>query len=466
MATTSIWDVNDNLKRVLDYISNPEKTNTVSESDYHYNGLNQVISYTTQDLKTEKQLYVSGINCSMATAYQDMMITKKAYHKTDGILAYHAYQSFAPGEVDAETAHQIGIELAQAMWGDRFEVLVSTHLDKEHYHNHFVINSVSFKDGLKYYDNKENYKKIRQLSDDLCRKYKLSVIDHPKKKSMHYAEWQAEKQHRPTWRSAIREDVDYAINKSMTMKQFFQNLEAHGYEIKYGKHIAIRPPTKERFVRLRSLSNDGHYTEESIKELILTNSIIKWESVQEAEPKKYYYKGDITKARKLTGFRALYFRYMYKMGILPKNAPNKKRVHFLLKEDLRYMDQITQETTLLCKNKIDTLDELDQKVVKVQTRLDGLVKERRCVYNKIRRCRNPDSKEKLQQDVAYLSAQIKSLRKEVVLYESIKHRSLTMKQKLEIVKEQERKERDSDERRRRNSRSGGKDVLTGNRSGS
>ena len=138
MATTSIWDVKDNLKRVLDYISNPEKTKNPNESDYHYNGLSQAISYTTQDCKTEKQLYVSGINCSMATAYQDMMITKKSFQKTDGILAYHAYQSFVPGEVDAETAHQIGIELAQSMWGDRFEVLVSTHLDQEHYHNHFV----------------------------------------------------------------------------------------------------------------------------------------------------------------------------------------------------------------------------------------------------------------------------------------------------------------------------------------
>lgn len=463
MATTSIWDVKDNLKRVLDYTSNPEKTKTVSESDYHYNGLSQAISYTTQDLKTEKQLYVSGINCTMATALKDMMITKKAFHKIDGILAYHAYQSFSPGEVDAETAHQIGIELAQAMWGDRFEVLVSTHLDKKHYHNHFVINSVSFKDGLKYYDNKENYKKIRLLSDDLCRKYQLSVIDNPKKKSMHYAEWQAEKQHRPTWRSAIREDVDYAISHSMTMKQFYQNLEKQGYEIKYGKHIAVRPPIKERFVRLRSLTSDGHYTEENIKERILTNSIIKWDSIQDdTKTRHYHYKGDMKKARKLTGFRALYFHYMYKMGILPKNAPNKKRVHFLLKEDLRYMDRITEETTLLCKKKINTLDDLEQHEVIAQSRLDNLIKERRCIYNKIRRCRNPDSKAKLQQDVVVLSAEIKSLRKEVVLYESIRHRSVAMKQNLQVVKEQERKEREDNERRRRNSRSGRSDVITGN----
>lgn len=462
MATTSIWDVKDNLKRVLDYASNPEKTKSVSESDYHYNGLSQAISYTTQDLKTEKQLYVSGINCTMATALKDMMITKKAFHKTDGILAYHAYQSFVPGEVDAETAHQIGIELAQAMWGDRFEVLVSTHLDKKHYHNHFVINSVSFKDGLKYYDNKENYKRIRLLSDDLCRKYQLSVIDNPKKKSMHYAQWQAERLHKPTWRSAIREDVDYAISHSMTMKQFYQNLEKQGYEIKYGKHIAVRPPTKERFVRLRSLTSDGHYTEESIKELILTNSIIKWDSIQDdTKTPHYHYKGDMKKARKLTGFRALYFHYMYKMGILPKNAPNKKRVHFLLKEDLRYMDRITEETTLLCKKKINTLDDLDYHEQSVQGRLDNLIKERRCVYNKIRRCRNPDSKAKLQQDVAVLSAEIKSLRKEVVLYESIRHRSVTMKQNLQVEKEQERKEREENERRRRNSRSGRENVPSG-----
>ena len=443
MATTSIWDVSDNLKRVLDYISNPDKTKTPNESDYHYNGLKQAISYTTQDSKTEKQLYVSGINCSMATAFQDMMITKKAFQKTDGILAYHAYQSFVPGEVDAEVAHQIGIELAEAMWGERFEVLVSTHLDQEHYHNHFVINSVSFKDGLKYYDNKENYKKLRKLSDDLCRKYHLSVIENPKKKAMHYAEWHAEKQHKPTWRTAIREDVDFAINKAMTMKQFYQNLEGLGYEIKHGKHIAVRPPTKERFVRLRSLSRDEQYTEENIKERILQNSTIKWESVQgKQKVPVYHYKGDIKKARKLTGFRALYVHYMYCMGIIPKNAPHKKRVHFLLKEDLRYMDSITQETTVLGKKKINTLDDLDKHEAIAQGRLDSLTKERRCVYNKIRRSRNPDSKAKLQQDVAVLSAEIKSLRKEVVLYESIRHRSVTMKQNLAVVKEQERKERE------------------------
>ena len=440
MATTSIWDVKDNLQRVLNYASNPNKTE-LTETSYHYNGLAQAIRYTTSDIKTEKQLYVTGINCNLATAYKEMMITKKGFNKTDGVLAYHAYQSFAPGEVDAETAHQIGIELAQAMWGDDFEVLVSTHLDKAHYHNHFVINSVSFTDGMKYKDNKDNYKKMRRLSDDLCRKYKLSVIEHPKNQNMHYAEWMAEKNHKPTWRSLIRDDVDYAMNHAMTMKQFYSNLEKQGYEIKFGKHIAIRPHGKDRFVRLRSLDKNNTYTEDNIREMILAQSIIKWESISESKKQTYHYKGDLSKARKITGFKALYFKYMYMMGILPKNAPNKKRVHFLLKEDLIYMDKITQEVTLISKKKIENIADLDANEYFAKDQLENLIKERRCIYNKVKRCRNPVSKAQLQQDISTLSKEIKELRKEVTLYEGIRKRSLSMKDKMKMIAEDERKER-------------------------
>lgn len=443
MATTSIWDVKDNLQRVINYASNPNKTE-IHDNSYHYNGLQQAISYTTSDLKTEKQLYVTGLNCSLATAYKEMMITKKGFNKTDGILAYHAYQSFAPNEVDAETAHQIGVELAQAMWGDRFEVLVSTHLDKKHFHNHFIINSVSFIDGKKYKDNKENYKKMRELSDDLCRKYKLSVIENPQNKNMHYAEWLAEQNHKPTWRSVIRDDVDYAISHSMTMKQFYSHLEKQGYEIKFGKYIAIRPKGKERFVRLRSLDRKNTYSEDHIREMILAQSIIKWESMTEPKKQTFKYKGDLSKARKITGFRALYFKYMYMMGILPKNAPNKKRVHFLLKEDLLYIDKITQEVTLISKKKIENITDLDANEYFAKDRLDNLIKERRCIYNKIKRCRKPELKEQLQQDISSLSSEIKELRKEVVLYEAIRQRSLTMKNKLKMI-EQERKEHEEHE---------------------
>lgn len=435
MATTAIWDVSDNLNRVINYASNPEKTEAEKFDQYDFNGLGNVLSYTLDGVKTEKQCYVSGVNVEVTNAYEEMIATKKQYQKEKGILAFHAYQSFAPDEVTAELAHKIGIELAKQMWGERFEVIVSTHLDKKHFHNHFVINSVSFKNGLRYYDNKKNYKRLRLLSDELCKQYSLSVIENPTKKGWHYAEWQAEKENHPTWRSTIRDDVDMAINNAMTYTQFISNLKKQGYEVKsHVKHMAVKLPSMERFIRLRSLSRDNAYDEEHIKERILQNSIVKMESLQKPIFVKYKYKGDLNKARKLTGFRALYFHYLYHMGILPKNNAPRNRVHALLKEDLRYMDQITKETTLLCRHRINTIDDLDKQERFVQERLDKLTKERRCVYNKIRRCKSTEKKELLQQDIGSLSLEIRELRKEVVLYASIRERSVSMKDKLLIIK--------------------------------
>lgn len=446
MATTSIWDIKDNLKRVLDYASNPEKTEA-DEHDYQYNGLNQVISYTTQDMKTEKQLYVTGINCSLSTAYEEMKITKKGFNKTNGILAFHGYQSFKPGEVSAEIAHQIGIELASQMWGERFEVLVSTHLDKAHYHNHFVINSVSFVDGKKYYDNPKNYQKMRNLSDSLCRKYHLSVIEHPMQKGTHYAQWMAEKSHEPTWRSLIKDDVDFAIAHSMSMKQFYKHLHDLGYSIKYGKHVAIKPRNKERYVRLRSLDKLGNYTIDKIEERIYEQSYVHFQSLNRPKQKTnhYYYHGNIKENKnKITGFKALYFRYLYLLRIIPKNAPHKKRMHFLLRDDLRQLDKITQEVTLIGKKNINNITELESHLYFANEQLENFIKERRCIYNKIRRCKSPEKKELLQRDVETFSNRIKDLRKEVMLYEGIKVRSVSIKDKLQQI-QQEEKEQQSKE---------------------
>lgn len=439
MATTAIWDVKDNLKRVLDYCANPNKTTNIDFSEYAYQGLNNVLEYTAQDIKTEKQMYVSCLNCEPETASSEMISTKIRFQKEDGILAFHAYQSFAPNEVSAETAHQIGIEFAQAMWGNRFEVQISTHVDKEHFHNHFVINSVYFVDGKRYKDNKANYRLMRNLSDNLCRKYDLSVIKKPRGSSLHYAEWQANKKHKPTERSLICDDIDFAISQSMTYTQFLNKLKEMGYKVKTNvKYTAVCPPSKNNYFRLYKLKSDGSYDEEHIKARILENKTVRYESLQPTVScKKFVLKGDLSKQHKLTGFRALYFKYMYMMGILPQNRASNKRVHFLLREDLRYMDQISKETTLLCKQKIDTIEQLDYKESITKYQLDSYIKERRCIYNKIRRCRNPETKKLLQKDVVSLSADIKRLRKEVVLYEGIRNRSGLMKDKLHKIYKQE-----------------------------
>lgn len=207
MATTAIWDVTDRLKRVIDYATNPDKTaQDRAEMD---EGLRQVLGYAKADVKTERQLYVSGINCDPLTAYEQMQRTKRQFQKMDGIVAFHGYQAFAPGETTPEMAHTIGVKLAQELWGDRFEVVVSTHLDKEHLHNHFVLNSVSFMDGKRYYDNKASYSLLRRTSDRLCHEHALSVIEQPEPgKAKRYGEWKADREGKPTWRGLIRTNVD------------------------------------------------------------------------------------------------------------------------------------------------------------------------------------------------------------------------------------------------------------------
>ena len=234
MATTAIWDVTDRLDRVIDYATNPQKTETLT-FPVPASGLQNVLAYTQQDAKTEKQFYVTGINCDPATACQQMNRTKLQFQKTGSILAFHGYQAFVPGEATPETAHTIGVKLAQELWGDRFEVVVSTHLDKEHLHNHFVLNSVSFMDGKRYYDNNTTYALMRKTSDLLCREHSLSVIENPKRgKAKHYAEWKAEQENKPTWRGLIREDVDKAVAASMTFTQFIAALRNQSYEVKTG----------------------------------------------------------------------------------------------------------------------------------------------------------------------------------------------------------------------------------------
>jgi len=286
--------VKDRLDRVINYTTNPGKTENLDFASPDFQGLQDVLGYTGRDDKTEQQFYVTGINCDPATACEQMSRTKLQFQKTDGILAFHGYQSFAPGEATPEIAHAIGVKLVPEPWGERFEVVVSTHLDKNHMHNHFVLNYVSFMDGKRYYDNKTTYALMRQASDRLCREYSLSVIENPGQgKSKHYAEWKSEQEGKPTWRGLIREDVDKAVAASMTFTQFIANLRKQGYEIKTGvKYMAVRPPGKERFVRLKTLGAD--YTEEALKQRILQNRAPKRPQVlPEPKRKRYAIQGSI-----------------------------------------------------------------------------------------------------------------------------------------------------------------------------
>ena len=198
MAVCEIWDVRGRLDHPIDYAENPEKTANPKYTEADLQALGDVMKYATNGDKTEKQFFVTGVNCDTATARDEMLIAKAQWNDESEIVCYHGFQSFKSGELTPEQAHEVGVKLAEKMWGDRFQVIVATHLNTDCLHNHFVVNSVSFADGKHYHDNKANLRLLRQHSDELCREYALSVIEHPNGRKKPYALYQAEKQGLPT----------------------------------------------------------------------------------------------------------------------------------------------------------------------------------------------------------------------------------------------------------------------------
>lgn len=436
MAVTSLWAVRGNLGGVLDYAANPEKTDLMS-----------LLRYATQQRKTTvkeegvplKQL-VTGIHCAPATARQEMQAVKKRFGKEKGVIAYHGYQSFAPGECTPKMAHEIGVKLAQQLWGNRYQVLVATHLDREnHLHSHFVINTVSFVDGKKFHRTGQDYRTMREASDVLCREYGLSIIETPQPgKSKHYAEHRAEQQGKPTWRSLIKRDVDTALRQSMTERQFFRALQKMGYEVKVGADISVRPQGKERFFRLgRNLGVD--YTPAGIRQRLLGQS--RPEREYPPQPRKVKFHGQMKPARKATGFRALYYHYCYLLGIFPRNKRRlPRRVSPALREELLKGERFSQEVRLLSRYKIDTVEQLEGRRGKVEEKLDNLISQRAALYRQFRTVRvqsDPERKDRVKQEIAALTGQIKKLRKEVALCEDIARRSERMRENLRVQEEKE-----------------------------
>lgn len=275
MAVCEIWDVRGRLDHPIDYAENPEKTINPKYTETELQALVDVMEYATNQYKTEKRYFVTGVNCDPAYARDEMMIAKQQWNDESEIVCYHGFQSFKHGEVTPEVAHEVGVKLAEKMWGDRFQVVVATHLNTECLHNHFVVNSVSFVDGKHYYDNKANLRLLRKRSDELCREYSLSVIEHPSGKKKPYALYQAEKQGLPTRDTVARQAVDEAISKSFTLRDFDRQMAEMGYRCSFDpnhKYWTIMGKGWKRPKRLYRLGED--YTNERIMERINENSYV------------------------------------------------------------------------------------------------------------------------------------------------------------------------------------------------
>ena len=367
MAYTSVIPVR-RLDWAVKYVMNKEKTTAVSLQD--------ALDYAANRDKTEQSCFESSYACTLETAFADMRQTKERWHKSGGVQGYHLVQSFAAGEVSPELAHQIAKELADRVLGGQYEYVIGTHLNTDHIHSHIVWNSVSCVDGKKYRSNYKSYvTEIRAVSDELCRKYKLSIID--TENSNHvakpYAEWLAEKNNQPTWRTAIRQDVDEAIQQSLTWRQFLTVLDRKGYEVRMGrKYPVLRPPGKERFVRFKTLGK--RYTPEAIQTLILYPR--SYRPYVENPPTTQHGRLHSGKKphRKLTGLRALYYRYLYELGALPRKP---SRSSYAVRQDAYKLDQRIRQMEFLSRNNIDTLTQLETHRQALQTEIRQLLTKRK-----------------------------------------------------------------------------------------
>ena len=244
MAVTKNHPINSTLKKAIQYICNPEKTNGT--------------------------LLIDSYGCTPETADIEFAWThKKAAEKTTH-LARHLIQSFAPGETTPQQAHEIGKRLADEILGGKYEYILSTHTDRNHIHNHIIFNDVSFVDYRHSHINKKWYYETRKVSDRLCDEYGLSVIPQNENKGKSYIEYTAAKQG-TSYKAQLKADIDKAVRKSLDYSDFLLRMEIAGYEVKQGKYISFRAKNRERFIRSKTLG--GYYTEDSIKERISKNAI-------------------------------------------------------------------------------------------------------------------------------------------------------------------------------------------------
>lgn len=432
MAVSKIWKVTARLDQVIDYAANPEKTAVKKYSPEQYQSLTDVLQYAKDEEKTEREFYVTGINCNVSTARDQFVTVKEHFDKRDGIQAYHGYLSFKDEpNITPELAQKIGTEFANRVWGNRFQVVITTHLNTKHLHCHFVVNSVSFVDGKRMQNNEKHWRYFRHIADELCRQYQLDVIENLNRGSG--KNYYAKKLHEagmPNYVDTARAVIDEAISKSNSYDDFKYILRQMGASFddsENRKYSVLKVKGYKKNIRLARLGEE--YSLDRIKERIYENR-----NNFKLEPfhKGYYYRLKqyvlLTrehKIQKVGGLHGLYLHYCYKLGYLPKyQKTNPAHLHYLLREDLMKLDKITAQVRLLGREHISTNEQLFSYKSKVEDEIKILTDDRKRLRNEIRRVNIDDAVllDKKEQ-ISALSEKIKELRKEVHLCDGIAERS-------------------------------------------
>ena len=446
MATTGFWPVKGSLKAVVEYANNPDKT---TDPKFLDEDLARTVQYAANDDKTDRQMYVSGINCTRNHAYEDMLAVQKRFGLRGTNVAYHGYQSFRPGEVTPEQAHEIGKETARKMWGDRYQVLVTTHLNTDSLHNHMVVNAVSFVDGKKFQNHIGDHLELRKISDRICLKNRLTVLEdalfYNSEKKAYWIHQKGQKTHR----DILKEDIKECIRLSYTFDDFIENLYMHGYEYDYTRH-SVRAPSWERGVRLGRIG----FAKEDIYEMILANSPRSIQSHRQSSSYqlKDYQAYPLLKLERQVDFEIEHSKTSYLvmldivlyllielskllLGIAEPIDPSACRPQPLSPEARQAcakLDELTDQATLMAKYNIHTKPDVESFISEKTNQIKTLEKERQQYWNKLKTERSPDRVEEIRSAAKGITECIKPLQKEVKTAKSILQRAESYRKALRV----------------------------------
>lgn len=409
MAITKIIAIRDRLDKRVNYAVNGEKTT-----------LDTGITYAANPEKTEQLFFTSAINCdSCETAFAEMQTTKRRFGKLGGVVGYHFIQSFAPGEVTPEQAHAIGVAFAQRLFGERYEVVVGTHLDRAHLHNHVVVNSVSFVDGKKYHSSPGSYYfEVRSTSDTLCWENDLSTIT-PQGKGKHYAEWKAENTGKPTIRGIIRGDIDSIIGEAYTYETFLMLLRRRGYVVQNRpdrKYVTVLPPGGKRAIRLDSLGEG--YTEQDIRRRLAAQREggVQTAPAMTRTGKRYRVRGKRLTGpkKKITGFQALYLRYLYLLRGTHRKK-NFRRVPFSMRHEVIRLQRYDRQFRYLWANGLTTAGDLEQRIAALEREIYNGEQQRKPLYRERRNAEDEAYKTQCSAEIDRQTAALREKRRELAL---------------------------------------------------
>lgn len=359
-------------------------------------------------------------------------MTKKLFHDHKRIVAFHGYQSFKIDEVDANVAHEIGVKLAQKVFGNRYEVVVSTHLDKNHIHNHILLNSTSFIDGKRFCNTKKDYWNMRNTSDELCKEYGLSVIEDPsydsKKLNYHIMK---------TYMNDIKKDIDALAKESNCIRDLKDNMKKKGYEFdRIDEEDVIYHPYCNEPIYLKSLGEKYHLDE--IEERLTD----KWILPQNVEHTQSYYQCkeyyQLYKRKQLPKLAGIHVAYLISINILPTR---KQHISKEARQALKKMDQYSREIELLAKNKIEDIVQLNNYQQQKQEELNDLLKQRQGCYYQRQRAKTMDEKEEWSARAKLFTSEIKKLRLQIKACENIRNRSFD--KDIERIAQKKIKQRDA-----------------------